>query len=175
MAKMFDSLAAKLIDYAPTLLIAIAVLAVGAVVMHVFLVLLSRGLKRSKSDKIVVTFVVNVSRVVLWILLATIVLALLGIPTSSIIAVIGTGGVAAGLAMKDSLSNLAGGFILLLQKPFHAGDVIQTGEFRGTVLELNIVYTELRDEDGAKIYIPNGELAKATIINHSYKPTDKKA
>jgi small conductance mechanosensitive channel len=84
---------------------------------------------------------------------------------SSIVAALGTAGLAIGLAMRDSLSNVAGGFIIMFNRPFRAGDFVEINGKEGTVCQITILYTKLNTIDNKAIMIPNGKVASATITN----------
>ena len=86
---------------------------------------------------------------------------------TSIIAVLSAAGLAVGLALQNSLSNLAGGFIILFSKPFKAGDFVETNSASGTVESISILYTKILTDDNKTIYIPNGNVADSQIINYS--------
>ena len=103
------------LDYLPTLIFAVVILLVGLILSKLLLRLMKKGIARRKADVTVFSFFYSVVKIVLYVLLFSIVLTTLGVPSASIVAVIGTAGVAVGLALKDSLSNVAGGFIILLE------------------------------------------------------------
>lgn len=154
----------------PTILFAAVILITGFLLAKLVLRIMKRGLKKRKltgMDMTVNTFLFSLVRIALYVVVLTIVLSMLGIPTTSLIAVIGTAGVAIGLALKDSLSNVAGGFILLFTKPFKTGDYIETETAAGTVKAVNILYTELRTFDNKAVYIPNGMVSNATLTNYT--------
>ena len=94
-----------------------------------------------------------------------------GIDTSSFAALIASAGLAIGLALQGSLSNFAGGFIILLLRPFRVGDFIEAANYIGTVEHIKIFYTTLITGDNKQILIPNGELANSSLINYSAKDT----
>jgi small conductance mechanosensitive channel len=94
-------------------------------------------------------------------------LSSLGIPTTSIIAVFSAAAVAIGLAMKDSLGNVAGGILLLFSKPFRTGDIVEVKGLMGTVTKVDIIYTTFNTFDNKQFIIPNGQLINEMIINYS--------
>ena len=128
---------------------------------------MSKGLSKTKLDLTVVKFTTQVTKILLYVLLLTVVLSMVGIPATSIITVIGTAGVAIGLALQNSLSNVAGGFLLMLTKPFKIGDYIITNGVEGTVSQISILHTRLDSFTNQAIFIPNGLAVNATIINNS--------
>lgn len=146
------------VGYLPTLIAAVIILIVGMVISKLVLKMMNKGMKHDVIDKTISRFVYSVVRILLYALLATIVLAVLGVPMTSIIAVIGTAGVAIGLALQDSLSNIAGGFSIMLTKPFKIGDYIKVDDVEGTVEAINMWYTELHSYDNKAIFYPNGQI-----------------
>ena len=96
---------------------------------------------------------------------------MLNIPMTSIIAVISAAGLAIGLALQNSLSNLAGGFIILFSKPFKSGDYVETNAASGTVESIGILYTRILTADNKTVYIPNGKITDSTIVNFSEQNT----
>ena len=94
-----------------------------------------------------------------------------GIPMASVVAVLGSAGVAIGLALQGSLSNLAGGLMILFFKPFKIGDFIEASGESGTVVEISVVYTELLTPDNKRITVPNGTLTNSVIKNYSAEDT----
>lgn len=161
----------KFLDFLPTLLTAAIVYILGCVVNKVIIRLLGKGLKHSRIDKTVHGFLESVVKVTLLCLIVIIVLAILGIPTTSIIAVLGSAGIAIGLALKDSLSNIAGGVIVLMGKTFRVGDYVSINETEGVVREISIFSTNMVTVDNKSIYIPNGIVANATIVNFTKEKT----
>ena len=173
--RFFEGLWKSILGAVPTLIFAIVVLILGLIVTRVSVKLVSKGLdkvkasKKNSLDDTVVKFVKQVVKIALYILLATIVLSILGIPSSSIVAVIGTAGVAIGLALQGSLSNVAGGFVLMVTKPFKIGDYIAVSGVEGTVEQISILHTQRVTGSNQAVFIPNGTAVGATIINNSAK------
>lgn len=166
--KFFQNLLNSIIDAVPSIIFAIVVLILGLIVCKISLKMISKGLERSKRiDNTIAGFVSQVVKIVLYTLLITIVLSCLGIPSTSIVTVIGTAGVAIGLALQGSLSNVAGGFLLMINKPFKIGDYIIVGGVEGTVEQISILYTRLASATNQAIFLPNGTAVNATIINNS--------
>lgn len=124
LGEFFQNMWNSIIHGIPTIILAIVVLLLGLIICKLVLKVLSKGLDRTRLDLTVNNFVKQCCKIVLYVLLVTIVLSVLGIPATSIITVIGTAGVAIGLALQDSLSNVAGGIMLLINKPFKIGDYI---------------------------------------------------
>ncbi len=155
------------IVFLPTLVTAIIVLILGFILTKISLKLISKGLKKSKMDPTILSFVRSFIKVALYLIVFVIVLAVLNIPTTSIVAVIGSAGIAIGLALQSSMGNLAGGFVILFSKPFVVGDYIKIADVDGTVDAISILYTKLLTIDNKAIFIPNGQISTATLINYT--------
>lgn len=158
-------------DAIPSLIIALIIALIGFVLIKYLLRLLGHGLRRSSMDNIAAGFIRSVIRIMLYVLLAVIVLSVLNVPMNSIVAVIASAGVAVGLALKDSLSNLAGGFILLFAKPVKQGDTVQIEGTIGKVEQIDILYTKIVTLDNTVAFIPNGKVTTAKIVNYTEKET----
>mgnify|MGYP006068211801 FL=1 len=123
--------------------------------------------ERSKMDLMIQTFLLSAMKIGLKILVVFIAIQQVGVQASSIIAVIGSAGLAVGMSLQGSLSNIAGGVLLLVVKPFQVGDYIledSSGQ-EGTVQAIGIMYTKLSSMDNKAILVPNGNLSNSTIIN----------
>lgn len=169
--EFFQNMLNAIINGIPTIILAIVVLIIGIIITKLVLKLLSKGLDRTRLDLTVNNFVKQCCKIVLYVLLITIVLSVLGIPATSIITVIGTAGVAIGLALQNSLSNVAGGIMLLINKPFKIGDYILVGGVSGTVRQITILYTRLDSDSNQAIFIPNGQVSGAVVINNNTNGT----
>ena len=113
------------------------------------------------------SFLVSFSRIILYVLLIITIAMVLGVPATSFITMLASCGVAIGLALQGSLSNFAGGLMILFFKPFKVGDYIETSGESGTVIEISVVYTVLLTPDSKRITIPNGGLTNSVIKNYS--------
>ncbi|MCH5195458.1 MAG: mechanosensitive ion channel family protein [Oscillospiraceae bacterium] len=169
--EFFASLWTSFLNAIPSIFLAIIVLIIGLILTKLCVKLMSKGLSKTKLELTVVKFTTQITKIVLYVLLLTIVLSLLGIPSTSVITVIGTAGVAIGLALQNSLSNVAGGFILMLTKPFKIGDYIVTNGVEGFVTHISIMHTRLDSVTNQAIFVPNGLAVNATIINNSGNDT----
>lgn len=167
----FSKLWSNFLDYLPTLLLAIVVYIVGCIINKIIMSILSKGLDRSRIDKTVHGFLKSFVKVVLLCVIIIIVLSILGIPMTSIIAVVGSAGIAIGLALQSSLANIAGGVIVLMGKNFRVGDYVSINGTEGTVREISIFSTNIVSVDNKSIYIPNGTVSNATIINFTREKT----
>ena len=150
---------------------AVLVLVIGGIIMKLLLKILKEGLKRSKLDESLHTFIVTCARVFMWILIILTILGALDVPIASFVAVLGAAGAAIALALKDSLGNVAGGVLILVHTPFKKGDYIDDGDVTGSVESIGLFYTTLRTFDNTIITIPNGQLANDTVKNYSKEPT----
>ena len=171
LGQFFSDMGRGILNAIPTILFAILVLIVGMILCKLSVKLITRGMERAKTDITVAKFVRQCVKIILYVLLAVVVLSVLGVPTTSVITVIGTAGVAIGLALQDSLSNVAGGFILLITKPFKIGDYIIVNGVEGTVSQIAILHTRLDSASNQSIIIPNSQAATATVINNSANDT----
>ncbi len=123
--------------------------------------------KLLKLDTSLRSFMASFIRIVLYIVLIITVAMLLGVPATSFITILASCGVAIGLALQGSLSNFAGGLMILFFKPFKVGDFIEASGEMGTVVEISVVYTELLTVDNKRITMPNGTLTNSVIKNYS--------
>ncbi len=167
LGKFFNNIWEAFLRAIPSILLAIAILVVGIILTKICVKLMSKGLSKTKLDLTVVKFTTQVTKILLYVLLLTVVLSMVGIPATSIITVIGTAGVAIGLALQNSLSNVAGGFLLMITKPFKIGDYIISNGVEGTVSQISILHTRLNSATNQAIFIPNGLAVNAVVVNNS--------
>ncbi len=163
MEKMIDEIWA----YIPTLLEAVAVLAAGWWLISFLRKGLKKALKKTKLDPSAHKLIVQIAVILLRIILFIMVLGQLGVNTTSVITMIGAAGLAVSLALQSSLSNLAGGVLILISHPFGKGDYIEANGVSGTVDNISLWNTRLFTPDNKSIYIPNGELSGAKVTNYS--------
>lgn len=164
----FESLVPDLFNFALQVIIAIIVYAVGAKIIKMTVKIVRKALERRNTDIGVIQFLSAVIRYSMYFVLFMMILNLFGIATTSAVAVLGSCGVAVGLALQGSLANFAGGVLILLLKPFVVGDYIIEGSNEGTVYEISIFYTKLKTVDNKVIVIPNGNLSNSSLINVSH-------
>lgn len=157
----------KALNLGGRILFAIIFFFIGAQVIKFVRRLVRQGMERAKADLGVVQFVDSFLKAALYVVLAFMIAASFGVDAASIVALLGSAGVAIGLAVQGSLSNLAGGVLILLLKPFKVGDYIVEGSTgkEGTVSEIQIFYTKLITPDNRVIVLPNGSLANNSIVN----------
>ena len=126
--------------------------------------------KLDKLDVSLRSFLTSFTKIALYIVLIITVAMILGVPVTSFITILASCGVAIGLALQGSLSNFAGGLMILFFKPFKVGDYIEAQGESGTVVGISVVYTELLTPDNKRITIPNGSLTNSNIKNYSAEP-----
>ena len=147
------------------LLIAALILFIGNRVVRMVRRLLQKTLDRTSVDASVGKFLISVTEVCIYALAVFIAADSLGIPSGSIIALLGSAGLAVGLSLQESLKNVAGGIFLMLMRPFGVGDFIIFKDVEGTVDSIGLVYTTLVTLDNRKITIPNGSISNDGVVN----------
>lgn len=140
---------------------------VGFVIIRVLMRVVDRLLDRAKSVADVRVYIRSAIHVFLWFLLALVVSGSLGADVSSVIAMASVAGLAVSLALQNTLSNLAGGLMILVTKPFEVGDYIDADGTAGTVSEIGLAYTKLTTPDGKRISVPNSQMSAAKIVNYT--------
>ena len=157
----------KLLDFAIDVILAVLVFAIGTRVIKWMVKIIKNSMERANLEQGVLTFISSLIRYVLYFVLVLIILSQFGVTASSVIAVLGSAGLTVGLALQGSLSNFAGGVLILLLKPFVVGDYIieNADKMEGTVAEITIFYTKLLTVDNKAIMIPNGTLSNSSIVN----------
>lgn len=172
-SSFFSSLWATVAEYATKfgvrLVGAIVILIVGVKLIKA----ICRGFEKSKGyskmTKTAQALLKDIIKILLYLILIVIIATTLGVSMTSLIAVIASAGLAVGLALQGSLANLAGGFMILLFRPFELGDFISDGTNSGTVTDIGVFYTTMLTPDNKRITIPNGTLSNATVTDFSAK------
>jgi len=164
-SELMDQAIALVMTYAPKVVLAIITLVIGMWLINRFVAVLDN--KLGKKDPTLNKFLCGLIGAILRILLLISVASMVGIATTSFIAVIGAAGLAVGLALQGSLANFAGGVLILIFKPFKVGDTIEAQGYLGAVDEISILYTIVNTFDNRRIVIPNGSLSNATLVNVS--------
>lgn len=157
----------KGMDFAIDIVEALLVLIIGFKIVHKLVNRVKKSLIKRDMELGAVTFFSSALKLSLYVLLIIIVAQILGFATSSIIALVGSAGLAIGLALQGSLANFAGGVLILLMKPFVVGDYIIVGDIEGTVKKIDVVYTTLVTTDNRSVILPNGKLADSNIVNNT--------
>ncbi len=156
-----------LIDYSPKLVSAIIILFLGLYAIRIINRLIRKIMVKRELDPTLTNFLSDFLLWALRVLLFVTFIDKLGIGTSSFVAILGAMGLAVGLSLQGSLSNFAGGMLIILFKPFKVGDTIEALGVSGTVSEIQIFVTKLINGNNQTIFIPNGSLSNGTIINYS--------
>lgn len=164
---MFEKFYEKIIDFLPNLVSAILIFILGMILTKVVVKIMTKGMTRSRLEPTARSFMRSIVQTVLYVLVVIITLSALKVPMTSIIATISAAGVAIALALQNSLSNVAGGFLLMFSRPFKCGDFVEINNVTGTVSEITILYTKLLTVDNKAVIIPNGTASNATIINYT--------
>lgn len=160
---MSEKMMETLISYG----IALGIVLVGYIVIRVFCSIIRKALNKSKLDEVLHTFIINCTKIVLWILVVITALGYVDFPISAFLTALGAAGVAVALALKDSLGNFAGGILIIFTKPFKKGDFIEDYQTAGQVEKIDLLYTTLITFDNKVITVPNGKLANSTIVNYT--------
>jgi len=162
-----SSIANGIVEFTFKLLIAILVFYVGKFIIKKIYGLVYSIMVNRKVDASLTTFVLSLVKIVLFFILIVTVVGIIGIETSSFLALFASAGVAIGMALSGTLQNFAGGVLILLLKPYKVGDYIETQGFTGTVKEIQIFHTIINTTDNKAIIIPNGGLSTGSINNYS--------
>ncbi len=165
--EFIDKIIKLTVDFAISLAIAILVFYVGKYIIRKLYQLTATVLLRRNVDKSLSTFILSLVRIVLYFILIVTVIGILGINTTSFIAIFASAGVAIGMALSGTLQNFAGGVLILLLKPYKIGDYIEAQGYSGTVTEIQIFHTIICTADNKSIIIPNGGLSTGSVINWS--------
>ena len=140
---------------------------IGVVVIRVILKLLDRMLARSKSLKSLSRYIHSVAKISMAFILVLMVAEDVGIHTTSLVAMLSVAGLAVSLALQNTLSNVAGGIMLLVTNPFQVGDYVEADGISGTVHAIDLSYTAIITIDGKEIFVPNSQLAGTKIVNYT--------
>ncbi|MEE4257444.1 MAG: mechanosensitive ion channel domain-containing protein [Bacteroidales bacterium] len=157
-------------DYGPRVLGALVVLILGLWLISWITKLTKKGFRKGKVDESLIPFLASLVNWTLKALLFISVASMIGIATTSFIAVIGAAGLAIGLALQGTLGNFAGGVIILLFKPYKVGDLIEAQGFLGVVEEIQIFVTKMRSPQNELIIIPNGAISNGSLQNYTETP-----
>jgi small conductance mechanosensitive channel len=156
-----------IIDYSPKIISAFLILIIGLYTIKFINKMVRKIMAQREFDPTLSKFVANILVWVLRVLVFVTFISKLGIETSSFVAILGAAGLAVGLSLQGSLSNFAGGMLIILFKPFRLGDTIEAQSVMGTVIDIQIFVTKLITGNNQTIFVPNGALSNGTIINYS--------
>ena len=160
-----EQLVPRGMDFILSLAIGIIVFFVGSKLIKKLLKIVRRSMEKREMDPGVISFFLSASKITLYVFLVITVAQIFGFAASSIIAIVGSAGLAIGLALQGSLANFAGGVLILIMKPFCVGDYIIVGDVEGVVQKIDVVYTTLTTVDNRAVILPNGKLADSNIVN----------
>lgn len=162
-----SNLVSSLVNFGFKLAIAIGVFILGKFIIRWLFGWVKRAMHRRGADPSLITFMLSLIKITLYFILIITVIGILGVPTSSFLAIFASAGVAIGLALSGTLQNFAGGVLILLLRPYKVGDFIDAQGFAGKVKEIQIFNTIINTPDNKTIVIPNGGLSTGTINNYS--------
>lgn len=167
LTKFLDNALEKLIDFGFSIIVAIIIFLIGKIIIKLVRKFIKNIFTKSKVDEGVIKFIDSIVNVAGYIIVLIIICAEIGIQTTSFVTLLGTAGLSVGLALQGSLSNFAGGILILVSKPFKIGDYVMIDGEEGTVIKIDIVYTTLVKYDNRIIKCPNGEVSNKTIVNYT--------
>lgn len=171
MEEIIKNLSDKSVDFVLKVIGALLVLIIGFRIISFIEDKLKKPHKFNKLDASVKGFIISFITISLKILLIIVVLSIIGVPMASLVTIVGSCAVAIGLALQGGLSNIAGGLMLLIFKPFKVGDFISVNGMDGTVKTITMFYTTITSVDNKIIQLPNGNLSNSNIINYSANKT----
>lgn len=171
--ELANSFLDKIISYLPSVIAALVILVLGFWIIKLIIGRIRKVMEKREVDPGVRGFTLSILGIILKILLFIIVITKLGVETTSFAAILAAAGLAIGLALQGSLSNFAGGVLIILLKPFRVGDFIDAQGESGTVEEITIFYTYLTTFNNQRVVIPNGQLSNNKVTNYSFEPLRK--
>lgn len=165
--QILEAIPAKILHLGIRILLVFLLFFIGTKVIKLIRKILRKSMEKAQAETGVIQFVESFVKAALYVLLVFLLASQLGVDATSIVALLGSAGVAIGLAIQGSLSNLAGGVLILLLKPFKVGDYIieSVSNHEGFVTEIQIFYTKLRTADNRIVVLPNGVLANNSLVN----------
>lgn len=167
MQAIITNLAAMATAAGGKIILALLVLIIGNILIKSVLKFLGKSKMMDKIEGTVRTFILSFLKAGLYAILAISIIGIMGVPMASVVAVLASAGVAIGLALQGALSNLAGGIMLMIFKPFHQGDYVSAAGVEGVVKEVTLFYTVILTLDNKRITVPNGSLMNANITDYS--------
>ncbi|MBE6692141.1 MAG: mechanosensitive ion channel [Ruminococcaceae bacterium] len=167
MENLINDLLSMIVPFAKNIVVALIVFVIGMKVANFIVKKIKRSKVYESMDKSASSFITSFISISLKTLVIVSVIAILGIPMSSVVALVASAGVAIGLAVQGALSNLVGGIMILFFKPFKVGDYVESQGVSGTVKEISVLYTKLLTVDNRAVTVPNGNLTNSIITNFS--------
>lgn len=171
MEKILNDLTAMIVPLAKDLVLALLVFFIGFKVVNIISKRIRSGKILKNIDPSAASFIASFLSISLKIIIVVTIVAILGVPMSSVVALVASAGVAIGLAVQGALSNLVGGIMILFFRPFRVGDYVDAQGASGTVRDISVFYTVLETPDNKVITVPNGGLTNSVITNYSVKET----
>lgn len=165
MAVMFNKFMSWSTGMLIQIVLAIIIWKLGKFAMKWLIKITSKALERAGIEEGVIKFIASIIRIVMYAVIVLVILDILGFQTTSLVAVFGSAALAISMSLQGSLSNFAGGILILLFRPFKMGDYIVANSCEGTVVSIDILYTKLRTGDNKVIMMPNGALSNSNIVN----------
>ncbi|HAD48379.1 MAG TPA: mechanosensitive ion channel protein, partial [Idiomarina sp.] len=156
-----------LIEYSIKVIIAIIIMVVASIASRVLTGVMRKGMTKRDVDGAVIGFLSAIIKSLIFIAALMVALNQVGVETTSFIAILGAAGLAIGLALQGSLSNIASGVLLIMFRPMRAGEYVECGGTAGTVEEINIFQTILKTPDRKVVYVPNSQVIGGTITNYN--------
>lgn len=163
MEKIFD----KLSPYIETTVGVILIVIIGFLAIKLILKITKKALIKTTLDEAMYKFILNVEKILLAIVLIVVLLGYMNVPTAPLVTILGAGGAAIALALKDSLGNIAGGILILANKPFKKGDEVDVAGINGEVDSIDLFVTTMKTFDNKVVSIPNGVITTSVIVNYS--------
>ena len=170
-AQVLEYLTTNSVDLAINIAIAIAIFYVGKIVVSLFVRGLRKVMQKREVDRTLETFVCNLVRMALMVVVVIAAISQVGIETTSFIAIFGAAGLAVGLALQGSLSNFAAGVLIVLFRPYRVGDFVEAAGIAGSVEQVQILTTVLKTPDNKMIIVPNSQIMDSVITNYSANDT----
>ena len=158
-------------NYGGKILLALVVFIVGRIVIRSLNKAVAKGFDKTNLDPSVINILKQFVNILLYVILVISIIQILGVPMASVVAVLASCGLAIGLALQGALTNVAGGIMLLITKPFKVGDFVEASGGTGVVKESSLLYTTIVTTDNKRIVVPNGSLMNAVVTNYTAEGT----
>lgn len=162
-----DKFSGKIEDYSGSIVLALVVLIAGFIIIKICMKIAEKALGKTRLDPSIHKFILSVLKYAFYVVLLVIVLSCLKIPTAPLVTVLGAIGAAAALALQGSLSNVAAGFLILVNQPFKRGDFVDTNGYSGIVDAIDITSTTLQTVDNRTVILPNSSVLNSAIVNNT--------
>ena len=159
-----------LIEYSIKVIVAIVILFAASIVTRILASIMHKGMQKRQVDNAVISFLTAIVKSLIFIAALMVALNQIGVETTSFIAILGAAGLAIGLALQGSLSNIASGVLLIMFRPIRSGEYVEAAGTAGTVEEINIFQTILKTPDRKVVYLPNSQVIGSAITNYNREP-----